>query len=479
MLYIYWFRKDLRLFDNNALSQYINTLKDDDKILFIYIKNKNSFEYYGEKRISFLYESLFELQAGLEKYGIRLNILKGKSTDIFKKLIHKYGQLKIFANEQTEPYCIKRDNSIKKLLEKNSSEFISFNDTTLLDFNKIVTNASLPYTVFTPYRNKFMKILSAKDWSEYKVNLTSLKSKKQVSLEGFENYNTEKEYKTLDKSTFFKGGRHNGIYMLNKFIKENINDYDVNRDYPALNSTSLISPHLHFGTINIRECFRAFSGLKITNGIEKWRDELIWREFYYNIVYNYPYVQESSFKKDFDKLNWKYDKDVFSLWCEGNTGFPIIDAGMRQLKQEGWMHNRLRMITAMFLTKDLLIDWKIGEKYFAEKLVDMDFASNNGGWQWSASTGCDAQPYFRIFNPYLQSKKYDPDGLYIKKYVTELQNVPKKYIHNPSELPLTEQERCCIIIGKDYPAPIVNHSVASKIAIEIFKNVSKKFHKFK
>jgi deoxyribodipyrimidine photo-lyase len=473
MIKIFWFRKDLRLKDNRALSIFIQSLGKQDTFAFIFIKSKKSLKYYGEKRISFLYENLLELKNNLNKSGFILNIFEGKSFEIFKNLIGTYGTINVFCNEQVEPYCVKRDLKIKKLIESISGIFQSFRDTTLMDLNKVIKNDSTPYTVFTPFKNKFLKLLSEKDFQEYKINLSKLNTGNQFIFKDIPQCNIEEEFKLIDKLNIIKGGRVSGKKLLNNFIDNKIKDYDINRDIPAVQGTSMLSAHIHFGTVSIRECFRAVTKSSITKGLEKWRDELIWREFYYNITYNFPYIINGSFKKEYDELNWNYDKKLFRLWCDGKTGYPIVDAGMRQLKSDGWMHNRVRMIVAMFLTKDLLIDWKLGEMYFMENLIDFDFASNNGGWQWSASTGCDAQPYFRIFNPYLQSKKYDTKGVYIKRYVKELENVSSKYIHNPSEMSIEEQKKCGVIIGNDYPAPIVNHVEASKFAIEIFKNVKK------
>ncbi len=205
--------------------------------------------------------------------------------------------------------------------------------------------------------------------------------------------------------------------------------------------------------------------------VDTWINELIWREFYYNISFHNPQITTKSFRPEYDNLNWSYDEKLFKIWCEGKTGYPIVDAGMRQLNETGWMHNRVRMITAMFLTKDLFIDWRLGEKYFAEKLIDLDFSSNNGGWQWSASTGCDAQPYFRIFNPTLQSKKFDVDGKYIMKYVPELKDVDSKYIHDPWEHQDILNDKYGIEIGKDYPLPVVNHSEIKDRVISEFKRI--------
>ena len=268
--------------------------------------------------------------------------------------------------------------------------------------------------------------------------------------------------------------------MLKEFYNNGLGKYKSQRDFPSVSGTSLLSAHLHFGTVSIRECFRAAlkkeSETRNSEDVKVWMNELLWREFYYHITYHFPYVIDKSFKQKYDKLEWNYEQSDFDKWCTGNTGYPIVDAGMRQLNKEGWMHNRVRMITAMFLTKDLFIDWRWGEKYFAEKLIDMDFASNNGGWQWSASTGCDAQPYFRIFNPYLQSQKFDAKGDYIRKYVTELRSVPGKYIHKPDDMNKEQQTNCNVIIGKDYPYPIVKHYNVKENVLNKFKNINNNFN---
>ncbi len=473
MYKIFWFRKDLRLTDNHALSGFVNSIRDKDTYSFIYIVNISSLESCSEKRISFLLECLSELKYNLKSKGLKLHIITGKRLDVFKILSDKFGAMEVYANEQVEPYCINRDEKIKKLIKRNSGKLYSFSDSTLMEMNKIVKDDSLPYTVYTPFKNKFLKILSPLDYDECKVRLNKLNPDKQISLNIFPEFNLQKEYKKLSKSDFIKGGRNSAVRLLINFCKNGINNYHIKRDFPSEKGTSLLSAHLHFGTVNVRECIRAISKLKKSEGVEKWRNELIWREFYYSIAYNFSYIVNGCFKKEYDNFKWNYDLIGFKKWCEGKTGYPIVDAGMRQLKKEGWMHNRLRMITAMFLSKDLLIDWKLGERYFAENLIDFDFASNNGGWQWSASTGCDAQPYFRIFNPFLQSKKFDPEGVYIKKYVSELNNVPLKYIHNPSEMPDEVQKNCGVIIGKNYPLPIVNHTYACKIAVELFRNIRK------
>jgi deoxyribodipyrimidine photo-lyase len=268
----------------------------------------------------------------------------------------------------------------------------------------------------------------------------------------------------------FQGGSKEAIQLLSNFCKKKISDYRLNRDFPSLEVTSFLSPHIHFGTISIRECFQ--KAIKAAGNFNNaWINELIWREFYYNITYNFPNIIHQSFKNEYDNIIWSYNEKLLSNWKDGLTGYPIVDAGMRQLNDSGWMHNRLRMITAMFLTKDLFMDWRLGEKYFAEKLIDLDFSSNNGGWQWSASTGCDSQPYFRIFNPEIQSRKYDPEGKYIKKFVPELKNLPIYLLHNPSNITKSEEIKYNFTLGHDYPAPIINHQKAKERTIKIFKQL--------
>jgi len=473
MLYVFWFRKDLRTKDNNALSEFIKEIKmkfkeGKDSFTLLYIKNTNQNSYSGEKRLIFLDQCLSELKNNLEESGLHLNIIFGKSEDVFKNLSRNF-KLKVFANSQVEPYTKKRDEKVKEIIKLAGGELLLFDDTTLMKFGGLLKDDGTPYTVFTPFKKKFLNLLTEENYSERKCDLKVLKKFEQYRL------NAEKEYifKSGNPESRFKGGNTEAEKSLKEFIKNGIISYKEKRDFPAVKGTSEISPHLHFGTLSIRECFRVAFDIvekeKDKTGTETWISELIWREFYYQITYNFPYIINGAFKKEYNNINWENDDVKFRKWCEGMTGYPIVDAGMRQLVKEGWMHNRVRMITAMFLTKDLLIDWKWGEKFFAEHLIDLDFASNNGGWQWSASTGCDAQPYFRIFNPYLQSAKFDSEGIYIRKYIPELKNVPSEYIHRPTDMTPIEQKSFNCIIGKDYPEPIVDHFRMKELAIGLFK----------
>lgn len=476
MLKIFWFRKDLRIEDNAGLGFFMDNVSDDDEILFLYIKNENTFEYFGEKRICFLYQALESLKNDLKDKSFPLRIVKGNSPDVFKNILKEAGKVHVYANEQPEPYSIKRDKQVKKLIEDNSGEFTLCTDSTIFPLGTILKDDGKPYVVYTPFMKSFYSRLDKEDYSNCKVNF---KKAKEFKLKSFSELDPSKEIKKLKRSDFFDGSRDEGLKQLKKFWDDKLEKYKSQRDFPAVYGTSRLSPHFHFGTVGIREAFR--TGYNLINKLKSeankkeaqtWINELIWREFYYNITFHFPDIIKSSFNKQYDNIKWNKSKKDFDAWCEGKTGYPIVDAGMRQLVSEGWMHNRVRMVVSMFLTKDLLIDWRKGERFFADHLVDLDFSSNNGGWQWSASTGVDAAPYFRIFNPILQSKKFDKDGEYIRKYVPELKDVPGKLIHAPWEMSKEEQKKCNITIGKDYPSPIVDHSEARDIAIKEYKVVS-------
>ena len=470
ILNIFWFRKDLRTVDNKALQNFIVKLTNDSHFCLIYIKNPDTYNYFGQKRISFLLKCLEELDNELAKFRLNLQVFYGKSKHIFEKISEHYNTINIYCNAQVEPYALERDKIIQNLVFRNNGSFNVYSDSTIIDFEQIKTKNEKPYTVFTPFKKKFLMLVDNYSFTSFKCNLNKLIGKNEIKLNFLHKFDLKNKYERISNRNKIKGGRKSALSQLKEFSKFKICRYKYERDFPSKPSTSLLSPHIHFGTISIRECFK--EALKVTGNLnDPWINELVWREFYYNITFNFPEIINKSFKAKYNIIQWKNDELKFEKWCMGLTGFPIVDAGMRQLRQEGWMHNRLRMITAMFLTKDLLIDWRYGENYFAQNLIDLDFSSNNGGWQWSASTGCDAQPYFRIFNPELQSRKFDPEGIYIKKYIPELKFVDYKYIHNPSLMDRTEQLSAFCILGKDYPKPVVNHSIAKEEAIKRFRKI--------
>ena len=475
MLKVYWFRKDLRLEDNSALSEFFKSSGPDDKLAFIYIKNRNSFNYFGEKRIAFIAECLNDLSDSLRKYEYELQIFEGKSEDVFRRIVKEQNGLQLYFNKQVEPYCIERDEKVAEIISNAGGSVYSFDDTTVMKPGSVTNLDGGQYKVYTPFRNQVMKQISHQDFEVRKVAIK--KECEEQILQGMKNSFSF----SCSANVVLKGGRKEGLRNLKEFYASGLDKYKSRRDFPDIKGTSGLSAHFHFGTVSIREAYRA--ALKKLNDceieqekteVQTWINELLWREFYHHITFFNPQITYSSFKEEYDNVQWNVNEEQFNAWCEGKTGYPIVDAGMRQLKEEGWMHNRVRMITAMFLTKDLLIDWRLGEKYFARHLIDLDFSSNNGGWQWSASTGVDAQPYFRIFNPYLQSKKFDSEGNYIRKYVRELTEVPAEHIHEPNRMDEELQKKYGVKIGIDYPFPIVDHMKAKDEVLKRFGNVTGK-----
>lgn len=419
---IFIFRRDLRIQDNISLYNLIKHCGNKN-ILLVFIFNPdqiypNKNPYFSNNAVQFMIESLVSLEK-----NIHINYYEGYDIDILNKINKKYKIKSIGFNKDYTPFAIKRDKNIIEWCEKNNITVISNEDYSLFPIESIKNKSGNPYQVFTPFYNTCLKLSVPKPIKIPKINF----------IKTVVNFNKNKYYKKNDKLAV-RGGRENALIRLkNKYLM-----YSKNRDYPALDATTKLSAYIKFGCVSIREVYYTYLKNKALSR------ELIWREFYANILYHFPYIiQGHSFKRKYDKIKWTNNKDWFIKWCKGETGYALVDAGMKQLNETGWMHNRVRMIVAMFLTKDLFIDWRWGEKYFATKLVDYDPASNNGGWQWSASTGTDAQPYFRIFNPDTQIKKYDKDYIYIKRWNPNYKNIPK----------------------------FVDHSERAKIAIKEFKNI--------
>ena len=417
-----WFRRDLRLQDNAALYY---ALKENNEVLPLFIFDTvilNALEDRSDCRVSFIHQSITYLKQQLEEVGSSLLVLHGNPVNIFKKLRPK----SVYANHDYEPYALERESAIQKELSKRGIPFKTFKDQVIFEKNEILKQDGKPYTVFTPYSKK---------WKE-KLNAFYLKS-----------YPVEKYFKNLTQITPLPllsitdlGFQPTEMKFPDRVVKSAIvENYHRQRNFPAIKGTTRLSVHLRFGTIGIRKLVQ--TALRKN---ETWLNELIWREFYQMILYQFPKVVTHSFKSAYDRIEWRNDQQEFKAWCEGKTGYPIVDAGMRELNKTGFMHNRVRMIVASFLTKHLLIDWRLGESYFAKKLLDFDLASNNGGWQWAAGSGCDAVPYFRIFNPELQARKFDPKDEYIKKWVPEFQS-------------------------GEYPAPIVDHKVARERALKAYR----------
>lgn len=428
---IFWFRRDLRLHDNAGL---YHALKSGNPVLPIFIFDKNILEKLEDKkdkRVQFIHNALSEIQEQLQTLGSTLLVKYGTPEEILPALLNEYEVSAIFTNHDYEPYAQVRDEAVKEYAMTEAVDFYTFKDQAIFEKNEILSGAGTPYTVFTPYSRK---------WKE-KVNTFYLKS-----------YPNEKYFNNFLKTDKIEmpsladmGFQSTSTVFPKKEVRENIvKNYAEKRDFPATEGTTRLSVHLRFGTVSIRELARTAQRLS-----ETWLNELIWRDFYFNILHHFPHVgQGFAFRKEYDKIQWRNNETEFNKWCEGKTGYPIVDAGMRELNTTGFMHNRVRMVVASFLTKHLLIDWRWGEAYFSQKLLDFDLSANNGGWQWASGSGCDAAPYFRVFNPRLQTEKFDKNLEYIKKWVPELNSF-------------------------DYPLPIVDHDFARKRVLEVYQKALK------
>jgi len=403
---VFWFRRDLRLDDNTAL---INALEEKHSVLPIFIFDENIIDELpqDDARISFIYSRLYDIDKKLKAYGSGIKIYKGKPLEIWKTIINEYDVHAAYANADYEPYSLKRDGTIDGLLiNKGVKKGLQiFKDSVIFEKEEVLKDNGEPYTVFTPYKNRWLSNFNSNLSDNGKTFLPKdFHPDKDESFIKFKN-----EFPGLE-SLGFQQSR----IRVNPYNTDALKNYAVNRDIPHMDSTSYLSPHLRFGTISIR---RVICNLNPND--EVFLSELIWREFFMQILYHFPRVEQENFKKKYDAIQWRNNEEEFELWCLGKTGFPIVDAGMRQLNESGYMHNRVRMIVAGFLCKHLLIDWKWGEAYFARKLLDYELSSNNGNWQWAAGTGCDAAPYFRIFNPITQLKKFDPEYKYVRKWIPE------------------------------------------------------------
>ena len=428
---IFWFRRDLRLRDNAGL---YHALKDGNPVLPVFIFDRNildELEDKADRRVEFIHLALHNIEQQLVKMDSTLDVRYGTPIDIYRQLLNEYNIEKVFTNHDYEPYAKERDTAIEKLLKEHGTGFHTFKDQVILEKEEVLKDDGKPYTIFTPYSRK------------WKATLTEFHLKSYANKKYYSRFYKQPERKiiSLENMGFQSVGQ---AFPGKEWIGQIIRNYKEQRDIPSIKGTSRLSVHLRFGTISIRELADEAGALN-----ETFLNELIWRDFYHMILWHFPKVVANAFKPDYDKINWRNNEKEFELWCNGQTGYPIVDAGMRELNITGFMHNRVRMIVASFLTKHLLIDWRWGEAYFAKKLLDFDLAANNGGWQWAAGSGCDAAPYFRVFNPYLQTQKFDPELKYIRKWVPELEEF-------------------------SYPKPIVVHEEARKRCLEVFATALKK-----
>lgn len=420
---IFWFRRDLRLDDNIGL---YHALQSQYPVLPIFIFDNDilkNLDNKRDRRVDYIYQAAKSINQELKSVNSRLEVFNGKVMNAFIKLEDNYELKAIFCNRDYEPYTIKRDTEIYNYFKKKNIPFLAYKDQVIFDKNDVLKDDGKPYTVFSPYSKKWRSSLNNEYFQEYRIkknNFLRLSYKNILNLKdiGFERTDIN----------FIKP-------ELNPAI---IDNYDKTRNFPAINGTSRLSVALRFGTISIRHCVNF-----ALQHNDIWLTELIWREFFMQILYHFPQVVNNSFKPKYDNIKWINNESHFKKWCEGQTGYPIVDAGMRELNETGFMHNRVRMITASFLCKHLLTDWRWGEAYFAEKLNDYDLSANNGNWQWACGSGCDAAPYFRIFNPSTQAEKFDKDNVYIKRWVPEFEDI-------------------------NYPQPMIEHKAARERALKAY-----------
>jgi len=430
---IFWFRRDLRLQDNAGLYHALLSGKPVVPVFIFDTHILNDLTNRADRRVAFIHDAIHDMQQQLVAMGSTLDVHYGTPADVFAQLFKIYNIEAIYTNHDYEQYAIDRDAAIARLAQSHGAAFNTYKDQVIFEKDEVVKDDGKPYTVFTPYSRKWKARLTDADLQSFATqtyfsNFYKQAAKPIPSLESMDfvaDVNRDFPAATLDEAIIKK--------------------YKEQRDFPAINGTSKLGVHLRFGTVSIRELARRSMPLS-----EGFLNELIWRDFYHMILWHFPHISKgNAFRAEYDLIEWRHDETAFKAWCDGKTGYPIVDAGMRELNATGYMHNRVRMIVASFLTKHLLIDWRLGEAYFAQQLLDYDFAANNGGWQWASGSGCDAAPYFRVFNPTLQTEKFDKDLRYIRKWVPEFESLT-------------------------YTKPIVNHEFARKRAIETYSKVLKK-----
>jgi len=467
-----WFRRDLRVDDQAAL---FHALKGARKVWCAFVFDSTILDALPrqDRRVEFIHDSVAVLDAELRAlalshgvHDVGLIVRHGAAVEEIPKLAQQLGAVAVYANHDDEPYAQERDRRVRGALAGAGIALHTSKDHVIFERDEVLTEGGPSYRVFTPYKNAWLRKLSpfylraypVAKYADHLAPCPSALARPLPSLTdlGFQTSNLH-ELKLPSGST-------GALELLDDFL-ERIDAYDHARDYPAIKGPSYLSVHLRFGTVSIRRLARlAHERVEAgSKGAQTWLSELIWRDFYHQILYHHPHVVGHAFKREYDAIHWEKGKAadaLFKAWCEGRTGYPLVDAAMLQLNRSGYMHNRLRMVTACFLIKDLGIDWRRGEAYFAEKLNDFDLAANNGGWQWAASTGCDAQPYFRIFNPVTQSEKFDTEGKFIKRYLPQLAKLPAKLIHAPWLAKPPELEACGLVLGRDYATPIVRHDEA-------------------
>jgi deoxyribodipyrimidine photo-lyase len=463
---LFWFRRDLRLADNAAL---YHALRAARRVYCVFVFDTAILDPLrgerpaADRRVEFIHRAVAELARSLSAAGGALITLEGAAEQVVPRLAAELGVEAVFTNRDYEPQALARDANAADALRRDGRALHAFKDHVVFEHDEVRTASNTPFSVFTPYKNAWFKKLTPFFVRAYPVERyfgSLARPAFDPVLPSLESLG----FRATNLADLKLGyGEAGGRELLQEFLAR-IDAYAAAREFPAIKGPSYLSVHLRFGTVSIRQLAQPAWQRSESTGAESgavvWLSELIWRDFYQMILREHPHVVDHAFRRDYNAIVWDNDPAVFAAWCEGRTGYPLVDAAMAQINQTGYMHNRLRMVTASFLTKDLGIDWRWGERYFARALNDYDLAANNGGWQWAASTGCDSQPYFRIFNPVTQSERFDPEGRFIKRYLPQLERFTPAEVHAPWRVAAERQREAGCVIGTDYPAPIVEHAAA-------------------
>lgn len=488
---LFWFRRDLRHIDNAGLYHALHT---SQKVSLVFVFDRailDALTNKADRRIEFIYLSLKELKDALRAIGADLLIVHAVAAVAIPQLARQLKVDAVFCNEDYEPDALARDKAVASSLKENGQDFFAYKDQAIFAKDEVLTQNARPFSVFTPYKNAWLRKLQnghndfysraypTEKYFDRLVKSGSLSSSISTSKMVLENVPdlTQLGFVPTNLTQMALPTGMSGAQKLLNNFSEQIDLYQQQRDFPWVKGVSYLSMHNRFGTISPRHLVRMALARQIESsslGAQTWLNELIWRDFYFAVLWHYPHVVSHAFKAAYDILPWRANQAArvdFELWCAGKTGYPLVDAAMQQLLQTGFMHNRLRMVVASFLTKHLLIDWRWGADFFAQHLNDFDLSANNGGWQWAASTGCDAQPYFRIFNPIIQSQKFDAQGKFIRRYFPVLSAFSNAAIHAPWTTPAMLQADMGCVIGRDYPAPIIDHELARQRALAFFAQV--------
>jgi len=498
-----WFRRDLRTDDHAALH---HALRAARQVWCVFVFDTHILDPLprADRRVEFIRDSLVDLDAQLRALGasqgiegVRLLVAHGRAEQALPRLAQALGVQAVYANHDDEPAALARDAQVRGHLADAGIVLHTGKDCTVFERSEVLTATASPYSVFTPYKNAWLKRLATRAddpagnfyLRAYPVarHARHLAPLPATGLDGaLPRWAGNAAVPSLGEIGFettnlhtlkLPSGSTGAQALLDDFLAR-MDAYDRTRDFPAVKGPSYLSPHLRFGTVSVRQLARLAHQRMLggSRGAEVWLSELVWRDFYHQILHHHPRVVGHAFKPEYDAIAWEHGKHgdaLFAAWCEARTGYPLVDAAMLQLNQTGYMHNRLRMVVASFLTKDLGLDWRRGEAYFALHLNDFDLAANNGGWQWAASTGCDAQPYFRIFNPVSQSEKFDAEGRFIRKYLPQLARLPNKLIHAPWLARPVDLAAADLVLGRDYPEPVVDHALARELTLRRFAVVKK------